>query len=169
MPRILIIQKEHVQIKYHVQKESCSEKYAENTVNSKLQNSILNLEVFIKNFWSYATILNKCVWTKLQPIYGFSSSTRTPCVSRPTLGAHKNSVCRSCGTENRGYPRAFKGKEVCQELDLHLQTSPIFPSNDTRFGNRLSSNRDNYLVCPSGDLDNLCPSWRSSQMQGSRK
>ena len=48
MPRIVIIQKEHVQINNHVQKESCSEKYAENTVNSKLQNSILNLEVLIK-------------------------------------------------------------------------------------------------------------------------
>ena len=97
-----------------------------------------------------------CV-SKLQLISGVYSCTCSSCLSRPTLGTHKNIVCRTGGTKNGWDSRPPKGKEVCQELDFHCQTSLSFPRNDSCLGNCLSSNRDHYLVCPPGDLDNLCP------------
>ena len=61
------------------------------------------------------------------------------------------------GTKNGWDSRPPKGEKVCQELDLHFEAYLSFPRNDSCLGNCLSLNRDHYLVCPLGDLDNLRP------------
>ena len=60
-----------------------------------------------------------CV-SKLQLINGFYSCTCSSCLSRPTLGTHKNIVCRTGGTKNGWDSRPPKGDDFHCHICLFL-------------------------------------------------